>query len=119
MYTVLKDVGNLFMEETGEQLTLDTKNIAHPSAAEMVATHFEKGKCHFNEFLKGLESGEECTFYQPIKKNKVDVSRQQPEPATGDLKQNNLKEDCRLFSRLFISCLSRECDLLEFCQHGN
>lgn len=30
-----------------------------------------------------------------------------------------LKEDCHLFSRLFISCQSRECDLQEFFCHEN
>ena len=30
-----------------------------------------------------------------------------------------LKEDCELFSELFISCQSRECDLKEFFRHEN
>ena len=30
-----------------------------------------------------------------------------------------LKDDCRLFSRLFISCQSRQCDLQEFFKHEN
>lgn len=30
-----------------------------------------------------------------------------------------LKEDCQLFSKLFISCQSRECDLQEFFRHEN
>lgn len=30
-----------------------------------------------------------------------------------------LKEDCQLFSKLFISCQSRECDLKEFFRHEN
>jgi hypothetical protein len=34
MYT-MKDMGNTFMEETGDLLTLNTKIIAHPSVAEM------------------------------------------------------------------------------------
>ena len=34
-------------------------------------------------------------------------------------KQNVLKTDCHLFSELFISCQSRECDLKEFFRHEN
>ena len=30
-----------------------------------------------------------------------------------------LKEDCHLFSKLFISCQNRECDLHEFFRHEN
>ena len=35
------------------------------------------------------------------------------------MKQKILKDDCRLFSKLFISCQSRECDLLQFFRHEN
>ena len=41
-----------------------------------------------------------------------------PEPAPADFKQNALNDDCHLFSRLFISSQSRECDL-EFFHHEN
>ena len=74
-------------------LTLDTKIIARP--------------------------GDEGSFYDPIKKNKFDFFQQKPEPAPADFKQNALNEDCHLFSRLFISSQSRECDLLEFFHHEN
>jgi hypothetical protein len=66
LYIVMKDMGNPFMEETGGLFTLDTctKIIAHPSVAEMVASHYDNGKTQFNEFLKGLDTNE-CSFYQP------------------------------------------------------
>ena len=35
------------------------------------------------------------------------------------MKKQVLKDECRLFSQLFISCQSRECDLLEFLKHEN
>ena len=57
MYT-MKDMGNPFMEETGDLFTLNTKIIAHPSVAEMVASHYDNGKTRFNEFLKGLDTDE-------------------------------------------------------------
>lgn len=57
LYT-MKDMGNPFMEETGDLFTLDTKIIAHPSVAEMVASQYDDGKTRFNEFLKGLDTDE-------------------------------------------------------------
>jgi hypothetical protein len=57
LYT-MEDVGNPFMEETGDLFTLDTKIIAHPSVAEMVASQYDDGKTRFNEFLKGLDTYE-------------------------------------------------------------
>jgi hypothetical protein len=73
LYTVIKDMGNPFMEETGGLFTLDTKIIAHPSVAEMVASHYDNGKTRFNEFLKGLDTNE-CSFYQP---SQISFSRSQ------------------------------------------
>ena len=91
------------MEETGDRFTLDTKMIGRPSVAEMVVSRYENGKTRFNEFSKGLDT-DECSFYQPIKKNKACFFQQNPEPNAGDSKQNTLKDDCRLFSTIFISC---------------
>jgi hypothetical protein len=38
----MKNMGNPIQEATGYLLTLDTKDIAHPSAAELITTHCEK-----------------------------------------------------------------------------
>jgi hypothetical protein len=57
LYT-MKDMGNPFMEVTGDLFTLDTKIIAHPSVAERVASQYDNGKTGFNEFLKGLDKDE-------------------------------------------------------------
>jgi hypothetical protein len=93
--TVMNDMGNPFMEETGDFITLDTKMIAYPSVAKMVASLYDNGKTRFSEFLKGLEP-DECSFYQPIK---TDFFQPKPELNAGDSKQNT----CRLFSTIFIS----------------
>lgn len=119
LHTVMKEMGNPFMEETGELLTLDTKSVAHASAAALVAEHYKKGKASFDEFLKGLEEGQDCKFYHPIKRNNIDFFRQKPEASSKDLKLKNIKDDCQLFSKLFISCQSRECDLNDFFKHEN
>lgn len=117
LYNVIKNMGNSFQEETSELLTLDTEIITIAIVAKMVVTHYQNGMVHFKEFMKGLEREEGCTFYEPVKKNKLDISEQKPEPASGDLKQKILNEDCHLFSKLFTSCQSRECDLLLFFWH--
>ena len=49
----MKDMGNPFMDETGDLFTLDTKSIAHPSVAEMIASHYDNGKTRFQEFMRG------------------------------------------------------------------
>ena len=88
-------------------LTLDTKIIATPDSGNMVTSHYKTGQSRFKAFIGGLDKGDEGSFYDPIKKNKPDFFQHKPEQAPGDLKQKILKDECRLFSKLFISCQSR------------
>ena len=39
--------------------------------------------------------------------------------AASSSKEKVLKDNCQLFSRLFISCQTRQCDLQEFFKHEN
>ena len=110
-------MGNASQKDTGDLLSLGTKNTVHPSADEQTGTHYERGKIRFHEFMKGLQSGQESTFYEPIKKNRMNFFWQQ-KPSRDSIKKVP-KEDFHLFSNLFISCQSRECDLQEFFRHEN
>ncbi|KAK6175971.1 hypothetical protein SNE40_014343 [Patella caerulea] len=102
---VMQEMGNPFQEESADLMVLDTKNIADPTLAEKVATHHQRGKEQFLSFIKVLEDEAESTFYNPIKKNPVSFFKQ---GQTGGIsKEKVLKEDCQLFSRLFISCQNR------------
>ena len=101
LFGVMKDVGNPFQEESNDLLTLDTKTIAHPSAAELVRTHFEKGQVAFRDFLNGFS--DEASFYRPIKKNRTDFFYQEAAVASSDAKKKVLKNDCHLLSWLFTS----------------
>lgn len=114
---VLKEMGNPIQEESAELLVLDTKNIADPALAELVGTHHKQGKQQFCLFMEGLKSKDTSSFYQPIKKNKVAFFKE--EKAANSSKEKALKDDCHLFSRLFISCQVRECDLQDFFRHEN
>ena len=52
-----------------------------------------------------------------VKKNKVAFFKH--EKVASSSKEKVMKEDCQLFSRLFISCQVRQCDLQEFFTHEN
>ena len=69
----IKEMSNPFQEETRDLLRQDTNDIAHPAAAEMIGTHLERGRTQFQEFMKGLENKYACKFYEPIKKNRLDL----------------------------------------------
>ncbi|CAE1322710.1 unnamed protein product [Acanthosepion pharaonis] len=113
--SVIEEMGNPFSEESTDLLSLDTKYIADPIATLLVASHLEEGKEQFQTFHKHKVSQH---FYQPIKRNNKDFFKTCTDP-TEKSETQLLKEDCQLFSRLFISCQSRGCDLPEFFKHEN
>ena len=66
----------------------------------------KKGQTKAQDFAQGLQENP-TTFCDPVKRNRVDFFSQ--ETATVEpSKQKLVKEDCQLFSKLFISCQSRE-----------
>ena len=58
MTTVLQDMGNPFKNESSDLLSLDTKNIANPSLAHLVAIHHQRGLKQVEVFLGGLHKEE-------------------------------------------------------------
>ena len=59
MTTVLQDMGNPFQNESSDLLSLDTKNIANPSLAQLVAIHHQRRLKQVEVFLGCLHK-EEC-----------------------------------------------------------
>lgn len=82
----------------------------------MVWEYHSAGKEKFQIFMKSLLQGEQA-FYQPIKRNKVLVFEDTPVQRSSKVKA--IKDDCHIFSCLFISCQSRQCDLKAFFEHEN
>ena len=52
-------------------------------------------------------------------KRTIKVAFFKQEQRVGSSKEKSLKGDCRLFSRLLISCQTRQCDLQKFFRHEN
>ena len=67
--------------------------------------------------LEALEQEDTSSFYAPIKKTKMDFFQQ--DKLSTIAKEKVLKEDSQIFSKYFISCQNRECDLHEFFRHEN
>ena len=74
---VMQEIGNPFQEESADLLVLDTKNIADPSCAEMVTTHYKWWKEKFQSFKDRLANEGESTFYNPLKKNLASFFKQE------------------------------------------
>ena len=97
----LEEMSNPFQEESGDLLSLDTKDIASPSNAERIATQLSTGNASFEARLEALEQEDTSSFYAPIKKTKMDFFQQ--DKLRTITKEKVLKKDCHVFSKLFIS----------------
>ena len=86
MVGVIGDMGKPFMEESGDLLALDSKNLADASVIQTVRTEEKLGQDQYQSFInKHLKTRNKSVF----------------QLAT-------LKDECSLFSKLYISCQVRE-----------
>ena len=109
-------MGNPFQEESADLLVPDTKIVADRALAEVVGTHQQKGQ----ERFKCMGHEGESKLYKPIEKYKVMVVFfKHEQQAANSSKDKGLNKNCQLFSRLFISCQTRQGDLQELFKHEN
>ena len=94
------------------QLTYYTKTVTYPALAELVGTHQQRGQEQFQSFKEGMGIEGESTFYKSIKGNTVAFFKL--EQAASSSKEKVLKDNCQLFSQLFISRQTRQYDFQEF-----
>jgi hypothetical protein len=79
LLNTMKELGNPFQEESRDLFSLDTKDIAHPKAADVIETHLEKGRNSFKNFIDGLAIEDGSSFYNTLKKNNTDFFQQKAE----------------------------------------
>ena len=119
---LFSELGNPFLEESGDLYKLDTKEVADPESAD-IENLLSIGLKQYESFLERLTNKGQpaLNFYDVIKKNNFSLfsRKQKPGPSSADAKLKNLKGDCNLFSRLFISCQSRQCNMEVFFSHEN
>ena len=112
-------MGNPFDDDSGQLLTLHTKDVAAGTAAS-VHCLYDIGKAQYDSFVKERLCDRSLSFLHPLKRNKLapfSVKRTQVSSAKNKI--SIMKADCALFSRLYIGCQTREGDLDEFFQHEN
>ena len=108
------------MEETKDLIPVvfDSKEIVDIKVSESHRNLLKLGKEQYKQFAKVLSDGT-SSFYDPVRRNKLPLLSRKPTPDVNTSKSKllSIKDDCKLFSRLFISCKSRLCDLDEFFMH--
>lgn len=118
---VFKDMGNPFLELSQDLLVIDTKDIVDVKVAETVKNIETIGAKQFEDFVS--QRLEQCTIpvTNPIPKNNLPLFSRPPIKNKSKQKEQlaALKNDCSLFSRLYISCQVRDGDLDTFFSHEN
>ena len=117
----IEDMGNPFLNDTPELLTLDMRNVIDESVVHSIRTIEALGKEQFNNFQKSVILDRTKSIHEPIKKNALALfKRPKPKPKTKQAKQvSMLKDNVALFSRLYIVAKHRDCDMVSFFKHEN
>ncbi|CAC5405368.1 TPP2 [Mytilus coruscus] len=117
--SVLEEMGKPFMEQSDDLLILDTRDIVDPRVAETVRKVEEIGKEQFHKFVTERLQSYTKSIYEPNKQNKLFMFiRQQLKTNSREKQQiSSLKQNCSLFSQLYVSCQVRNGDLVEFFRH--
>ena len=114
-------MGNPFLEQSQDLLVLDTRDILDQSVGESVRKAEELGEKQYHNFVDERLVKHEVPIADVILKNKL-VLLCHPTtkaPSKQKMQVTALKNDCNLFSRLYISCQTRSGDLETFLMHEN
>lgn len=118
---VIEDLGNPFMEESGDLLVLDTRDIQDPAVAKTFRGIEKLGQDQFDSYVTQRLIERTIPVSDTITKNSLALfsrpATRTPSKATQMIA--SLKSDCALFSRLYIACQTRDGDLENFFQHEN
>ena len=115
-------MGNPFMEDSEDLVVLDNKEILGSDAvAVKLHTVEEVGAKRYADFVAERLVNRSKSLYDPIKRNNLAVFTGATTKATTKASQQltSAKNDCFLFSRMYISCQTREGNLDEFFELEN
>ena len=115
-------MGNPFTEDSGDLLALDTKNVMDANVVRRMRGIKSTGQREYKNFVDQRLLSHEKTISDTIKRiNSVLFSDVSSLKRKSKDKQDLaiMKNDFSLFSRLYISCQTREGNLDDFFKHEN
>ncbi|XP_076078833.1 uncharacterized protein LOC143048849 [Mytilus galloprovincialis] len=117
----IEEMGNPFLEESEDLLVLDTRDIVDPKVANTVRNIEQIGNDKYHEYVRERLDKRTRPLSDPIKQNKLHLFRRQELRSESKEKRqiSSLKQNCSLFSQLYVSCQVRDSDLDEFFPHEN
>ena len=116
-----EQLGNPFEEEGKDLYVVDTRDVMSDDVVETVKNVLTIGQQQYNSYVKTRLKQRTTPISDPIPKNKLLLFNNsgQKAPSKDKSKVVLLKNDCSLFSRLYIACQNRDGSLEEFFRHEN
>ena len=114
-------MGNLFLENSSDILVLDSRNIADTAVASTVQQIEKLGSDQYQTFVRERLVERTKAITDPIKHNCLPLFSWPPvtEKSGKQLQVSTLKNNCSLFSRLYIASQVCSGNLDEFFKHEN
>ena len=116
-----EELGNPFTDDTDQLVVLDTKVIGSNANVQALYSADKIGSDQYNLFVKERFVDRTKNVNDPIPQNKLVFFSRASErrKVNPNSKLAAARNDCNLFSRLFIACQTRSGHLDVFFQHEN
>ena len=115
LVSAFDETGNPFEDDSSCLFAMDTKVIADGAAIQAVQSVVSTGQQQFEEFVTKRHVERTTPVTATLQRNKTRVFVQQK--TTQKASVTYLRNDCSLFSRLYIACQTRKGNLPEFFRH--
>ena len=112
-------MGNPFLNDFPELVTLDSRNCADESVVAALRTLIDTGKTQYQEFVKNVIIVRSHYIHDPIKRNSLALFRNTRCKTTSKQgkKIKTLQNNVALFGQLYVSMQTRDSDLAELFAH--
>ena len=116
-----EEIGNPFLEDSEDLLVLDSRNIVDASVRDAIQKIEQLGIDQYEVYVEERLVKQTKAIADPIKRNNLHLFSRPPvhQKSSKQLQLSSLKNDCSLFSRLYIASQTQNGDLDEFFSHEN
>jgi len=117
----ISEMGNPFCENTVDLLTLDSRDLSDPAVSNSLRQIEKLGQQQYDTYVNERLINQTKSIADPIKRNNLPLFSRPPvfERSRAQQQVASLKNDCSLFSRLYIASQIRDGDLDKFFKHEN
>jgi len=117
----IEEMGNPFTANSNDLLVLDSRDLPDPAIIDSVRKIEKLGQGQYDIYVGERLVNQTKSVWEPIKKNNLALFSRPPvrEKTKSQLQLASLKNDCSLFSRLYVASQVRNGNLDKFFKHEN